>query len=126
MIEVIAALAIVSIALLGLLQLHLVSLKAADRTQTLTQAVLLAQEKMAETLAGGYPPVGTRWGVAEADGASFTWRTEVAAARPSQPHQPALPLTGLRRLSVDVAWETGAGGPHVQMTTYVADGRIHE
>jgi general secretion pathway protein I len=124
--EVVAALAIVSIALLALLRLHLLSMRASDRAQVLSQAVFLAQEKMAETLAGGYPPVGTQSGVVETDGPQLTWRTEVTEARPAQSHLSDLKLGRLRRLSVDVAWPKGAGQDHIQMTTYVADRTIHD
>jgi general secretion pathway protein I len=126
LIEVVAALAIVAIALLALLQLHLLSIRAADKAQVVSRAVFLAQEKMAETLCGGYPPVGTQSGVREGDGPPLTWRTEVTEARPAQPHASDLKLKRLRKLSVDVAWQKGSGQDHIQMTTYVADGAIHE
>ena len=58
LIEVIAALAIVSIALLGLLELHLTSIKMTDTARTTALAILVAQEKAAETAAGGWPAVG--------------------------------------------------------------------
>jgi general secretion pathway protein I len=125
LIEVVAALAIVSIALLGLLRLHLISISTADKAQTVAQAALLAQERMAEVLCCGYPPVGTQSGVAEAEGSQFTWRTEVTEAR-SGPGQSGLNLSGLRKLSVDVAWRKGTGHKHVRMITYVAQSGIHE
>ncbi len=124
LIEVVAALAVVSIALLGLLRLHLISIRTAEGTQVLGQAVLLAQEKMTEALCGGFPQVGTQSGTAEADGSRFTWRTDVTDTRPSS-QQLDLHITGLRRLSVDVAWQKGSGEKHIQMTTYVADSSIH-
>jgi general secretion pathway protein I len=126
LIEVVAALAIISIALLALLRLHLLSIRAADKAQVLSQAVFLAQEKIAETLSGGYPPVGTQSGIVETDGPQLTWRTEVTDARPASSHASDLKLNRLRRLSVDVAWPEGAGQDHIQMTTYVADRTIHE
>ncbi len=125
LIEVVAALAIVSIALLGLLRLHLISISTADRAQTVAQAVWLAQERMAEVLCCGYPPVGTQSGVAAAEGSQFTWRTEVTEA-PSGLEQSSLTLSGLRKLSVDVAWQKGAGEKHIRMITYVAQSSIHE
>jgi general secretion pathway protein I len=126
LIEVVAALAIVSIALLGLLRLHLISMRAADKAQMLSQAVFVAQEKMTEVLAGGYPPVGTQSGVVDTDGPQLTWRTEVTDARPAQSGSSGLKLNRLRQLSVEVAWPQGAGQDHIQMTTYVADRAIHE
>lgn len=123
LIEVVAALAIVSIALLGLLRLHLISLRTADKAQAVAQAVGLAQERMAEVLCCGYPPVGTKSGVAEVDGARFTWRTEVAEARSGLG---PINLKNLRRLSVDVTWEQGSGAKNIEIITYVAQSGIHE
>ena len=83
--EAVAALAIASIALLGLLQLQLVGIRTADQAQGMTQAVLLAQEKMAEAVSAGYPPVGVRSGMVEAEGDQLTWRIEVTDARAPLP-----------------------------------------
>jgi type II secretion system protein I len=124
LIETVAALAIVSIALLGLLQLNLVSIRVADQAQTTTQAVLLAQEKMAEVLNAGFPPMGTRAGIVENDGARFTWRTEVTDAGGSQPRQSGLRLNGLRRLSVEVGCGDNPHNRQVRLTTYVAERKI--
>jgi len=126
LIEVVVALAIVSIALLGLLKLHLISIQTADSAQVMSQAVLLAQQKMTEALCHGYPQAGTRAGVAEADGSQFTWRTEVTDARALRARQLDLNLRGLRQLLVEVAWQRGSGEKHLQMTTYVADNGLHE
>ena len=61
-VEVIVALAIASISLLTLLKLNLLSIRLVDRAQITTQAVLLADEKIAETLAVGYPDEGRESG----------------------------------------------------------------
>ena len=53
LVEVIVALVIVSISLLGLIRLHLISISMADSAEMTSQAVLLAEEKIAETLALG-------------------------------------------------------------------------
>jgi type II secretion system protein I len=126
LIETVAALAIVSIGLLGLLQLHLVSIRTADKAQETLQAVFLAQETMAEVLSTGFPQTGTRSGVVEADGGRFTWRTEVTDASVSQSRQMPLRLNHLRKLSVEVASGEGPGRRHVRLTTYVAENRIRE
>ena len=62
LIESVVALAVASIALLALLRLQLVAMSTADKAQGLTQAVLVAQGKMAEALSAGYPPVGATSG----------------------------------------------------------------
>jgi len=124
LIEVIAALAIVSIALLGLLHLHLVSIRMSDTAQTMAMAVLLAQEKIAETVCSGPVPVGTKSGTAEANGSRLTWRTEVTSVDSLGPY--GLGRSGLQQLRVDIVWREGSGARSVQMTTYVADNRLHE
>jgi type II secretion system protein I len=123
LIEVIAALAIVSIALLGLLHLHLVSIRMSDTAQTMAMAVLLAQEKISETLCGGPVPAGTKSGTAEANGSRLTWRTEVTNVDSLASYGLR---SGLQQLRVDVVWREGSGARSVQMTTYVADNRLHE
>jgi type II secretion system protein I len=130
LIESVAALAIASIALVALLELHLVSIRTADKAQAITQAVLLAQEKMAEALSTSYPPLGVQSGEAEMDGTQFTWQTEVtdahlppqvlaSAAPPS--YRPTAGRDRLRQLSVEVSWQGGPGEKHVSLTTYVAE-----
>ncbi len=122
LVEVVAALAIVSIALLGLLQFHLTSVKIVDTARTTALAVLVVQEKAAEAAGGGWPPVGTKSGTAEMDGSQFNWRTEVTNLDSFA--SSGLGRSALRQLSVDVTWRDGAGPRTVQMTTYLADHRI--
>jgi len=124
LIETVAALAIVSIALLGLLQLNLLSIRTADKAQTTALAVLLAQEKMAEATSAGFPPLGTQSGVVETDGIRFTWRTEVTDASMSQQQQLGVKLDRLRRLAVDVTCGEGSRGRQIRLTTCVAETKI--
>ena len=49
-VEVVVALTIVSISLLALLRLHLISIRAVSKAQVKTQAVFLANEKIAEKI----------------------------------------------------------------------------
>ena len=62
LIEVIAALAVASIALLGLLRLQLISMAISDKADILTGAVLLGQSRLAEIEASGFPRLGTASG----------------------------------------------------------------
>jgi type II secretion system protein I len=121
LIESVAALAVAAIALVALLQLHLVSMRAADKAQVLTQAVLLAQEKMTETLSGGYPSLGVRSGLAQAEGTEFSWQIEVTEARLPVPRRTAAPADRLRQLSVQVTWPQGPGQRCITLTTYAAE-----
>ena len=76
--EVLAALVIVSISLLGLLRLHLGSIAMVDTAQAASQAVFLAREKLAEAAALGYPEIGVSSGLADNDTLKMRWRTEVS------------------------------------------------
>jgi type II secretion system protein I len=121
-VEVIVALAIVSISLLGLIRLHLLSIRMVEAAEITSHAVLLAEEKIAETLALGYPKEGTNSGTVEKNALCLHWRTEVTDL---QSHQLAeADITALRKICVDVNWKQGAGHKHLQMSTYVADRRL--
>ncbi len=123
-IEVLVALAIAAIALLGLLRLHLLSIASAQTAQATTEAVLLAQTKIAEVSAGRFPEQGVQSGTTEQNGYRFAWRLEISDA-PS-PDIRELKLTGLRQIQASVSWQRGSGHKRIQMTTYVADTTIHE
>lgn len=123
-IEVLIALAVVSIALLAMLRFCLLSIKIADKAQITSQAVFLAEEKISQTLAVGYPKKGTDSGTVQNEGVLFDWQVEVADA-----HLPGLDkphVEGLRKISVDVSWKQSTGRNHLQMSTYVADKTYHE
>lgn len=123
-IEVLIALAIAAIAVLGLLRLHLISITTAESAQATAQAVFVAQEKIAEASALGYPPPGTDSGTAERNGLRFAWQTEVANVGAQDVHD--LALKNLRRIQTLVTWQQGASSKNVQMTTYVADRKIQD
>jgi type II secretion system protein I len=121
-IEVVVALAIVSISLVGLIKLHLISIAMAESAEVTSQAVFLAEQKIAETLALGYPEEGTRSGTVEKNALSLHWRTEVTNLQ--SPDLAEAEITGLRRINVDVGWKQGAGYKNLKMSTYVADRRL--
>jgi type II secretion system protein I len=122
LIEVLVALVIVAISLVGLVRLNLISIRMTEAAEISSQAVLLANEKIAETLAHGYPEEGTKTGSVEKYALRLNWRTEVTNIEPAHPDE--LDITGLRRIYVDVSWEQGTRRKHVQMSTYVADRKI--
>ncbi len=121
-VEVIVALAIASISLLTLLKLNLLSIGLVDRAQITTQAVLLANEKIAETLAAGYSEPGRESGTVERNGTKLTWHARVEDVQLPQLEESH--ITGQRRVVVDVNWKRGAPGKRVRMSTCVADGRL--
>jgi prepilin-type N-terminal cleavage/methylation domain-containing protein len=118
-IEVLVALVIVSISLLALIRLHIISISMTDTAQITSQAVLLANEKIAETLAAGFPQEGTNSGTVQRNALGLHWTTEVADLLPTQLEE--MKITGLRRILVNVSWKQGIRRKHLQMSTYVAD-----
>ncbi len=118
-VEVIVALAIVSISLLALLRLHIISISMVDKAEITSQAVFLANEKIAEMLATGYPKEGTNSGTVEKNALRLDWKTEVTDLKLSQLDK--ADIAGLRKISVVVNWKQGLGRKHLQMSTYVAD-----
>jgi type II secretion system protein I len=121
-IEVLIALVIVSISLLALIRLHLISIRMIETAEITSQAVLLANEKIAETLALGYPEEGTDSGTVQKNALGLHWRTEVTDIEPHQLGE--LDIAGLRRILVDISWEQGIRWKHLQMSTYVADRKL--
>ena len=104
LLEVLVAVAIVAIALVTFMGLHLRSLDATIRAQDLTTAVLLAQAKMATM--GEFPDPGEEQGKFEGpELARFQWSTAVTehtldAVAGGQ-------SVNVRRLEVTVFWADG-------------------
>jgi type II secretion system protein I len=121
-VEVLVALAIVSISLLALLKLHVISIRLADAAEITSQAALLADEKIAEVLAPGYPQLGSNAGIVERNNRRFEWQTEVTDLR--LPQLDEVSIGGLRKIAVDVGWKNGSGKKHLEMSTYVADRKL--
>ncbi len=121
-IEVIIALVIVSISLLALIRLHLISISMTETAEITSQAVFLANEKIAETLAAGFPEEGTNSGTVQRNALALHWQTEVTDLQPS--HLDGMDIAGLRRIFVDVSWKQGIRRKTLQMSTYVADRKL--
>jgi general secretion pathway protein I len=117
LLEVMVALAIVAIALVPLLRLHLLSLDATMRAQSLTTATLLAQEHMA--LMPPFPEPGEeKGGFDDPRLAHFHWHTmvtedEVILGVSAQ-------LIKLRHIAVTVVWVEGQRQHHYTLETYAA------
>jgi prepilin-type N-terminal cleavage/methylation domain-containing protein len=118
-IEVIIALVVVSISLLGLIKLHLISIRMAGAAEVTSQAVLLAEEKIAETLALGYPEKGITSGRMENNNQVMDWQIKVEDLYSSELNKAE--ISRLRSVCVDVDFKQGADTKNLQMSTYVAD-----
>ncbi len=126
LIEAVTALAVAAIALLALVQLQLVGIRTAGKAEMMTQAVLLAQAKMAEALSSGYPQIGISSDTVAVQGDQLTWQVEVTEAHLPLSYQPPDGRDRARKLSVDVTWQKGPGEKHIGLTTYVAENTIRE
>ena len=122
LVEVIIALVVVPISLLGLIRLHLISINMAEVAEVTSQAVLLAEEKIAETLALGYTQEGIKSGEVEKNAQILHWRTEVAGLQSSELTEAE--ITGLRKINVEVNFKQGTSSKSLSMSTYVADRRL--
>ena len=115
LLEVLVAVAIVAIALVTFMGLHLRSLDATIRAQDLTTAVLLAQAKMATM--GEFPDTGEEQGKFEGPELErFQWSTAVTehildALEGGQP-------VTVRRLEVTVYWADGQQTRHYTLEAY--------
>jgi type II secretion system protein I len=118
-VEVMVALVIVSISLLALLRLHVMSVNMMDKAQVTSRAVFLANAKIADALAVGFPEEGTRSGAVTEDGLVLNWTTRVENAQPSQPEDEN--VRGLHKVLVNVNWKRGTRPEHLELLTYVAD-----
>lgn len=112
LLEVMVAVAVIAIALIPLLRLHLLSLDATLYAQDLTIAVGLAQEKMAEMSAE--PEPGERHGTFDtAAYQRFRWQTsvgekeEVAIPNLDASDSAELPTFEIQRIEVTVIWMDG-------------------
>ena len=118
-IEVLAALAIIAIALVALLRLHLISIRSTQRSDTLTRAGLLAQEKMAQLVAEGYPPIGSQDGSVSQGELDLSWQTDVREFQ--LPDYKLEAPFKLREVSVNVSWKNGGHDKHFRLATLVTD-----
>ncbi len=116
LIEVMVALAIVAIALVPLLRLHLISLDSTIWSQDYTTAVLLAQEKMASIPAE--PESGEEKGAFDDPAYSrFTWQTLVGEEEEVAVDETSEPLK-VQRVEVTVLWESGRGSRSYKLEAY--------
>ena len=115
LLEVLVAVAIVAIALVAFMGLHLHSLEDTIRSQDLTTAVLLAQAKMATM--GEFPDTGAAEGKFEGPELErFQWATAVTE------HTLDALASGkavtVRRLEVTVGWGDGQQLRHYTLEAY--------
>jgi general secretion pathway protein I len=110
LLEVLVALAILSIALVVLFSQQATSLSRGNEARIITKATLLAQERMAGLLAEGRWITGIEEGEVKESVPPFKWRQQVEEAD----------VEGMKRLTVVVLWKEGEKERDVSFVTYVA------
>jgi general secretion pathway protein I len=110
LLEVLVALAILSIALVVLFSQQATSLSRGNEARIITKATLLAQEQMAGLLAEGRRRTGIEEGEVKESVPPFKWRQQVEEAD----------IEGMKRLTVVVLWKEGEKERDVRFVTYVA------
>jgi general secretion pathway protein I len=117
LLEVLVAVAIVALALVTFMGLHLRSLDATIRAQDLTTAVLLAQGKMATM--GEFPETGEEQGKFEGPELErFQWATAVTEHTLEALSEGGVQPVTVRHLAVTVFWADGQQTHHYTLEAY--------
>jgi len=118
-VEVLVALCVVLLALVPLIRLHVVSISTLDSTRQMTQAVLLANAKLAETIATDVPEVGNAKGIIEdpESGTVLYWRSVISDT--DRPELKVAGLEGIREVRVELSWKDGHREGTVSLCTFV-------
>jgi prepilin-type N-terminal cleavage/methylation domain-containing protein len=121
LVEVLLALAVLAIGGVMLLELQLSSMRAEDRAARQSQAVLFANQKMAEALASASIAPGSRQGASDEDtpGGPLSWTVTVADLSNAQIQGAS--TTGLSSVTVDVTWPEGDVERKVELINYFAE-----
>jgi general secretion pathway protein I len=110
LLEVMIALAILSLVSVAFLHLQAGSLRLIDESGQISLATLLAKEKMAELESSGFPEVGKSSGKGEDEFARFRWEQAVSATE----------MMMLRKAVVRVLWTEGGRERNLELTAYFA------
>lgn len=106
LLEIMVALTIMVVALLGLLRVMTMGLKGSKRAEEMTIATMLAQRKIEDTRTG-YPEIGTTDDTFASPDNNYDWEINVIDG----------PTDTVREVTVTVSWPHGAVG----IKTYIAD-----
>ncbi len=109
LLEVMVAVAIASIALVSFVTLVISSLDMENHARKITEATMIADERLKEIERGGYPEPGKTEGlVSEEDPSGYSYVLVVTDT----------PIQDVRQISIEVFWDKKRGS--VELTTYVA------
>jgi general secretion pathway protein I len=109
LIEVLAALLVLGIALTALLSTQTGGIRLRSRAEAITVATFLLQARMTELELGPVPEVGTREGDFGPDRPEYRWELAVADA-PFPPN--------VREVRLAVRWPEGRGEERLELTSF--------
>ena len=118
LLEIVIALAILAIGLVGILSLFPVGFEASRRASMLTEATILAQQQMEEFKLAGYNHLDTTYtdgapsGFTDfPDGSGLKWQVTVTEVNPPG---------NLKMLTLEIAWQEKGADQIETFVTYIA------
>jgi general secretion pathway protein I len=109
LLEVLIAVAVASIALVSLISLIITSLDVEDHARKVTEATLIADDKLKEIERTGFPEVGSSEGLVDDEQPQgFSYRLVVSET----------PIEQVREIDVEILWDKGRRS--VTLTSYMA------
>ena len=110
LLEVMVAIAIASIALVSFVTLVITSLDMENHARKITEATLIADEKLKEIERAGYPEPGRSEGlVSEQDPSGYSYALVVTDT----------PIQNVREIDIEIYWDKKRSS--VELTTYIAN-----
>ena len=109
LLEVMVAVAVASIALISFISLVIYSLEMEDYSRKMTEATLIADNRLKEIERTGYPEIGQTEGlVDENEPSGFRYRLSVKET----------PIENVREVELEILWDKKKGS--LRMTSFVA------
>jgi len=110
LLEVMIALAILSLVAVAFLRVQASSVRLVDESSQISMATLLAREKMAELENAGFPGLGKNSGFGEEAFPQFRWEQIVSPTE----------ILGIRKAVIRVLWTEGNQERSLELTAYFA------
>ena len=108
LLEVMIAVAIASIALISFISLVIHSLEIEDYSRKITEATLIADDRLKEIERTGYPDIGETEGLVDEDEPSgFSYKLTVKET----------PVEDIREVELEVLWDSKKGS--LRMTSFI-------
>lgn len=109
LLEVMIAMAILSIVAVAFLRSQAGSVRLIDEARYISLATLLAKEKMAELESKGFSEPGKSAGEGEEGFQGFKWEKKVSATE----------VWNVQKVEIKIWWKEGNGGRSLELVTYL-------